>query len=132
MYQVCPHPNSFPEKEGWDRLFALNVKSIFYSPSCHAFFRRSSLIQVGPPVTVGLTPLLAKDSTNHDPARVINISSIAAISPISTGTNVTGGENGVWSCQFSFLVAIILMKFSTRSQIMLAKPPVRDPHMPWW
>ncbi|KAH9974172.1 rhamnolipids biosynthesis 3-oxoacyl-reductase [Lactifluus volemus] len=66
------------KKEGWDRLFALNVKSVFY-------------------ITVGLTPLLAKDSTNHDPARVINISSISAISPISAGTSVIGGNNGVWS-----------------------------------
>jgi hypothetical protein len=50
------------------------------------------------PVTVGFTPLLAKDSTNHDPARVINISSIAGFSPIADGLMVASGDNGVWSC----------------------------------
>lgn len=44
--RVCPSlvtlpaghsPNSFPEKSGWDRLLALNVKSIFYGSCCHAF-----------------------------------------------------------------------------------------------
>jgi len=68
----------FPEKDGWDRLLALNVKSIFY-------------------VTVGFTPLLAKDSTNHDPARVINISSIAGFSPVASGFKLAGGDNGLWS-----------------------------------
>jgi len=74
----APYEN-FSEKDGWDRLLALNVKSIFY-------------------VTVGFTPLLAKDSTNHDPARVINISSIAGISPIASGIMLAGTGNGVWSC----------------------------------
>ncbi|KAI0246184.1 rhamnolipids biosynthesis 3-oxoacyl-reductase [Lactifluus subvellereus] len=70
--------DDFPEKNGWDRLLALNVKSIFY-------------------VTAGLTPLLAKDSTNHDPARVINISSIAGLSPIASGLKIAAGNNGLWS-----------------------------------
>jgi len=73
----APYDN-FQEKEGWDRLFALNVKSIFY-------------------VTAGLTPLLAKDSDNHDPARVINISSIAALSPIANYSKLAGRGNGLWS-----------------------------------
>ncbi|KAI0267297.1 rhamnolipids biosynthesis 3-oxoacyl-reductase [Gloeopeniophorella convolvens] len=73
----APYDN-FPEKDGWDRLFALNVKSIFY-------------------VTAGLTPLLEKDSTNHDPARVINISSVAAFSPHAAGTQLAGPGNGLWS-----------------------------------
>ena len=33
-------PNSFPEKDGWDRLFALNVKSMFYG-SCHPVIFRA-------------------------------------------------------------------------------------------
>ncbi|KAF8480280.1 rhamnolipids biosynthesis 3-oxoacyl-reductase [Russula ochroleuca] len=70
--------DNFPEKEGWDRLFALNVKSIFY-------------------VTAGFTPLLAKDSNNHDPARVINISSIAGLSPIADRSKLAGNGNGLWS-----------------------------------
>jgi len=73
----APYDN-FPEKDGWDRLLSLNVKSIFY-------------------VTVGLTPLLAKDSTNHNPGRVINISSIAAISPLAVGSRLANNGNGVWS-----------------------------------
>jgi len=70
--------DDFPEKEGWDRLFALNVKSIFY-------------------VTVGFTPLLAKDSTNNDPGRVINISSIAGFSPIADRSRLAGKGRGLWS-----------------------------------
>jgi len=73
----APYDN-FPEKDGWDRLLSLNVKSIFY-------------------VTVGLTPLLAKDSTNHNPGRVINISSVAAISPLAVGSRLANNGNGVWS-----------------------------------
>jgi len=70
--------DDFPERAGWDRVFALNVKSIFY-------------------VTVGFTPLLAKDSNNRDPARVINISSIAAFSPIADRSKLAGQGNGLWS-----------------------------------
>jgi hypothetical protein len=55
-------------------------------------------------VTAGFTPLLAKDSNNHDPARVINISSIAALSPISNRSKLAGAGNGLWSCQFSSLL----------------------------
>jgi NAD(P)-dependent dehydrogenase (short-subunit alcohol dehydrogenase family) len=73
----APYDN-FPEKEGWDRLFSLNVKSIFY-------------------VTAGLTPLLAKDSTNHEPGCVINISSVAAISAVAGGSRLSSSGNGLWS-----------------------------------
>ncbi|KAI0044439.1 rhamnolipids biosynthesis 3-oxoacyl-reductase [Auriscalpium vulgare] len=70
--------NDFPEKEGWDRLLALNVKSIFY-------------------VTAGLTELLAKDSTNREPGHVINISSIAGISPNAESKKVASAGSGLWS-----------------------------------
>jgi len=73
----APYDN-FPEKDGWDRLFALNVKSIFY-------------------VTSGLTSLLAKDSTSHDPGRVINISSVAGFSPLAHDSRLAGNGNGLWS-----------------------------------
>ena len=89
-------PNSFPEKDGWDRLLALNVKSIFYGPCHPCLFMLSTDLER--PVTVGFTPLLAKDSTNHDPARVINISSVAAFSPIASGSKLASGDNGLWSC----------------------------------
>ncbi|KAI9340515.1 hypothetical protein BDR26DRAFT_861245 [Obelidium mucronatum] len=54
----------FDEKNGWDKLLAVNVKSLFY-------------------LTTALIPLLEKDATNSNPGRVINISSIASISPQS-------------------------------------------------
>lgn len=61
---------NFPES-GWDKLMALNVKSIFY-------------------MTVGLEPLLLKGATPDKPSRVINIASIAGI----TTVDVTAGEEG--------------------------------------
>ncbi|KAF8485633.1 putative NADPH-dependent beta-ketoacyl reductase [Gautieria morchelliformis] len=70
--------DKFPEKEGWDRVMALNVKSIFY-------------------ITQGLTEPLAKDSTSHDPGRVINISSVAGFSPIVEGSHVADRGTGLWS-----------------------------------
>jgi len=66
--------NDFPEKEGWDRLMALNVKSIYY-------------------MTVGLADLLAKDATNHAPGCVINISSVAGFSPLADGVRLSSGGN---------------------------------------
>ncbi|KAF9059752.1 hypothetical protein BDP27DRAFT_1430928 [Rhodocollybia butyracea] len=69
----------FPEEKGWDNVFNVNVKSIFY-------------------MTAGLTELLAKDSNNRDPARVINISSTASVDPRSEGALSRPG-NGTWSYQ---------------------------------
>ncbi|OSX56861.1 hypothetical protein POSPLADRAFT_1062368 [Postia placenta MAD-698-R-SB12] len=69
---------NFPEKEGWDRILALNVKSIFY-------------------LTVGLTAVLAKDATNEDPGRVINISSIAGLTPTPYDHRVSTDTHGLWS-----------------------------------
>lgn len=62
--------DDFPES-GWDKLMALNVKSIFYT-------------------TVGLHSLLTHSATPHDPSRVINIASMAGI----TTVDVTVGEEG--------------------------------------
>jgi len=70
--------DKFPEKEGWDRVMALNVKSIFY-------------------VTSGLSELLAKDSNNQDPARVINISSVASIRAVAEGSTMSEEGHGLWS-----------------------------------
>jgi len=69
----------FPEEKGWDNVFAVNVKSIFY-------------------MTAGLSDLLAKDKTNLDPGRVINISSTASVEPAAEGALSADG-NGTWSYQ---------------------------------
>ncbi|KAF8626274.1 hypothetical protein AX15_004947 [Amanita polypyramis BW_CC] len=71
--------DDFPEAKGWDNVFNVNVKSIFY-------------------MTAGLAPLLAKDSTNQDPGRIINISSTASVEPQSEGVLSSEG-NGTWSYQ---------------------------------
>ncbi|KAK0455194.1 uncharacterized protein EV420DRAFT_1644841 [Desarmillaria tabescens] len=73
-----PYDN-FPEEKGWDNVFNVNVKSIFY-------------------MTAGLTELLAKDSDAYDPGRVINISSTASVEPESEGALSSAG-NGTWSYQ---------------------------------
>jgi len=58
--------DDFPEA-GWDRVMDLNVKSVFF-------------------LTQKLLPLLRAAATAEDPARIINIGSIA-------GTNAGGGDN---------------------------------------
>ncbi|KAI0786985.1 rhamnolipids biosynthesis 3-oxoacyl-reductase [Abortiporus biennis] len=76
----APYEN-VPEKEGWDRVMNLNVKSIFYYR--HNSFR--------------LTDLLAKDSNNLDPARVINVSSIASLVAVSNDSTLASSGHGLWS-----------------------------------
>lgn len=61
---------NFPE-HAWDKLYALNVKSIFY-------------------MTVGLEPLLVKGANADTPSRVINIASMAGIMT----SDVTTGDDG--------------------------------------
>jgi len=70
--------NDFPEK-GWDNIFNVNVKSIFY-------------------MTAGLSDLLSKGSTNINTASVINISSTASFEAHSEGPLSSQG-NGTWSYQ---------------------------------
>jgi NAD(P)-dependent dehydrogenase (short-subunit alcohol dehydrogenase family) len=64
--------DDYPEM-AWDKLMALNVKSIFY-------------------MTVGLESLLLKGTNNDMPSRVINISSMAGI---GTGDVTTGDDGGL-------------------------------------
>ncbi|KAK7035973.1 hypothetical protein R3P38DRAFT_2909969 [Favolaschia claudopus] len=71
--------NDFPEDKGWDNVFNVNVKSIFY-------------------MTAGLSDYLIKGSTPTEPARVINISSVASINPHSEG-ELSAEGNGTWSYQ---------------------------------
>jgi len=70
--------DDFPEKEGWDRVYALNVKAIFY-------------------LTAGLSPLLSKDATNIAPGRVINISSVGSLSPDAEAALVSEKGTGLYS-----------------------------------
>ncbi|PBK62987.1 NAD(P)-binding protein [Armillaria solidipes] len=77
-----PYDN-FPEEKGWDNVFNVNVKSIFY-------------------MTAGLTELLAKESDAYDPGRVINISSTASVEPESEHSLSSPG-NGTWSSRLTSL-----------------------------
>lgn len=70
--------NEVPEKEGWDRVISTNVKSIFY-------------------LTVGLIPLLEKGTSNVNPSRVINISSMGSLDPRAEGSGVSAVGHGLWS-----------------------------------
>lgn len=69
--------NDVPEHNGWDNVFNVNVKSIFYTTS-------------------GLADLLAKGSTSIDPAHVINISSVASLIGEAEDALSAPGT-GVWS-----------------------------------
>ena len=62
--------DDFPES-GWDKIYALNVKAMFYT-------------------TVGLHNLLVKGATADQPSRVINIASMAGIMT----SDVTSGPEG--------------------------------------
>jgi len=64
--------SNFPES-GWDKIMALNVKSMFYT-------------------VVGLEPLLQKGANNQMPSRVINIASVAGL---STGDPTSGDGGGL-------------------------------------
>ncbi|KAF2686232.1 3-oxoacyl-reductase [Lentithecium fluviatile CBS 122367] len=72
----------FPES-GWDKLMALNVKSIFY-------------------MTVGLEPLLLKEATPDTPSRVINIASMAGIQTVDVTTGESGGLSPPGTGTFSY------------------------------
>ena len=69
---------NFEESGGWDRLFSLNVKTVFY-------------------LTTSLLPMLEKGSKgNVDPSRVINISSVAGSINIAESPLSKDGH-GTWS-----------------------------------
>ncbi|GIZ44398.1 hypothetical protein CKM354_000759600 [Cercospora kikuchii] len=74
--------DDFPES-GWDKLMALNVKSIFYT-------------------TVGLHDLLVKGATADNPSRVINIASMAGITTVDVTTGEEGGLAAPGSGTFSY------------------------------
>jgi len=74
--------DDFPES-GWDKLMALNVKSIYY-------------------VTVGCHDLLKKGATSYNPSRVINIASMAGIQTIDVTTGEGGGLSEPGHGTFSY------------------------------
>ena len=86
----APYEN-VPEREGWDRVLAVNVKSVFY-------------------MTQALTDLLAKDANNIDPGRVIVIASVAGFDPIVEETSLGDKGMGLWSYNTSKAAAIHLSK----------------------
>ncbi|KAG5735462.1 Rhamnolipids biosynthesis 3-oxoacyl-[acyl-carrier-protein] reductase [Termitomyces sp. T112] len=91
--------NDFPEDKGWDNVFNVNVKAVFY-------------------MTAGLSDLLSKDADNRDPGRVINISSTAATDPRVEGPLSRDG-NGTWSYQPSKaavnqLTSVLALKLGPR------------------
>ncbi|KAJ3108505.1 hypothetical protein HK100_003423 [Physocladia obscura] len=93
----------FDEKNGWDKLLAVNVKAPFY-------------------LSTALLALLEKDATNTDPGRIINISSIASYIPNSADP----GGKGTYSYNVSkaglnhltrILAATLAEKFVTVNAI---------------
>jgi NAD(P)-dependent dehydrogenase (short-subunit alcohol dehydrogenase family) len=81
--------SDFPEVNGWDRVMALNVKSLFY-------------------MTSGLSELLAKDATSRDPGHVVNIASVAGFDCVAEDTGLGPKGTGLWSYNTSKAAAIHL------------------------
>ena len=74
--------DDFPES-GWDKIYALNVKSMFYT-------------------TVGLDSLLKKGATADNPNRVINIASMAGVQTTDVTTGSEGGLSAPGHGTFSY------------------------------
>ena len=74
--------DDFPES-GWDKIMALNVKSMFYT-------------------TVGLHAELTKGATADYPSRVINIASMAGVQTTDVTTGSEGGLSAPGSGTFSY------------------------------
>ncbi|KAI6872987.1 hypothetical protein KC323_g1274 [Hortaea werneckii] len=74
--------DDFPES-GWDKIMALNVKSMYYT-------------------TVGLDALLKKGATADNPSRVINIASMAGLSTVDVTSGSEGGLSAPGSGVFSY------------------------------
>ncbi|KAI8942156.1 hypothetical protein NX059_000245 [Plenodomus lindquistii] len=87
---------NYPE-HAWDKLYALNVKSIFY-------------------MTVELEPLLLKGTTNENPSRVINIASVAGLATADVTTGEGGGlsppGHGTYSCRLNFVYTFTSVSYA--------------------
>ncbi|KAL7410401.1 putative NADPH-dependent beta-ketoacyl reductase [Mrakia frigida] len=84
-----------PEKNGWDKIMELNVKSIFY-------------------LTAALLPVLTKDVDNISPGRVINITSVAGSLATAEG-NLASAGTGTYSYAASKAAANHLTKILAAS-----------------
>ncbi|KAH3939019.1 hypothetical protein HBI56_234580 [Parastagonospora nodorum] len=73
---------NYPE-HAWDKLYALNVKSVFY-------------------MTVGCEGLLLKGATKDTPSRVVNIASMAGIQTMDVTTGEGGGLSAPGTGTFSY------------------------------
>lgn len=74
--------DDFPES-GWDKIYALNVKAMFYT-------------------TAHLHDLLTKDATADSPSRVINIASMAGVSTVDVTAGPEGGLSAPGHGTFSY------------------------------
>nr|OQO16870.1 hypothetical protein B0A51_15311 [Rachicladosporium sp. CCFEE 5018] len=74
--------DDFPES-GWDKIYALNVKAMFYT-------------------TAHLHAELTKGATADMPSRVINIASMAGVSTVDVTTGATGGLSAPGTGTFSY------------------------------
>lgn len=88
----------FDEQKGWDRVMAVNVKSVFY-------------------LTVALLPLLKKDATIDNPASVINISSMYASLPFPNMPSSSIGTGG-----WSYLASKAAVSHLTKTMAASLKP----------
>lgn len=59
-------------------------------------------------LTAALTDLLAKDATNIDPGRIINIASVAGLDAKAEGTSLSEPGQGLWSCASASFVFLML------------------------
>ncbi|KAI9033441.1 hypothetical protein DFJ74DRAFT_652446 [Hyaloraphidium curvatum] len=85
----------FDEKNGWDKLMAVNVKALWY-------------------LTVALLPLLSKSSGGNvfNPGRVINVSSVGSVAVIGQeGSNLAREGNA----QYSYMVSKAAVNHLTRN-----------------
>jgi len=73
--------DAVPEDKGWDNIFAVNVKALFY-------------------LTAGLSTWLAKEASAADPAHVINISSVSSVNPHAESV-VSAAGSGTYSYNVS-------------------------------
>jgi hypothetical protein len=114
---------NYPE-HAWDKLYALNVKSIFY-------------------MTVGCEGLLSKGTDMHNPSRVINVASMAGIATVDVTTGEGGGlskpGHGTFSCMFSspsttqtlkqlFLTTIFDLELTTYTHRRPSKSSMHPPN----
>lgn len=120
---------NYPE-HAWDKLYDLNVKSIFY-------------------MTVELEPLLRKGANADTPSRVINIASMAGIQTLDVTTGEAGGlskpGHGTFSCKsLGSSYAILILMFYRWTRQSSSHPPHQDDrvqaspqehhgqcHLPW-